>query len=78
MTCSTSTFMFLLIYRPGSVASNELSFMELASYLAFLALYKCQVIVPGDFNIHMKRSPFANAVKIQDIIDSFDCTNTCR
>ena len=66
--------MVLLIYRPGSVAPNELFFKELTSYLAVLVLYKCQVIVTGDFNIHMERSTSADVIKLQNIIDSFDCT----
>ena len=73
VTGSTSTVMVLLIYRPGSVASNRLFFKELTLYLEVLVLYKCQVIVAGDFNIHRQRSPSANDVKLQDIIDSFGC-----
>ena len=63
VTGSTSTVMVLLIYRPDSVAPNELFFKELTLYLEDLALYKCQVIVAGDFNIHMERSTSADAVK---------------
>ena len=73
VTGSTSTVIVLLIYRPESVAPNELFCKELISYLVVLVLYKCQVIVAGDLNIHMERSTSANAVKLQNIIDSFDC-----
>ena len=72
VTGSTSTVMVLLIERPGSVPPNELFFKKLTSYLEVLVLYKCQGIVACDFNIHMKRSTSADAVKPQNIIDSFD------
>jgi len=46
------TVVNLLLYRPGSAAVTEAFFTELTAYLEVLALYKCQIIIAGDFNIH--------------------------
>jgi len=43
----------LLIYRPGSVVVTDAFFTELSAYLEVFALYKCQILVAGDFNIHV-------------------------
>ena len=38
-----------------------------------LALYKCQIVVTGDFNIHVERVGDAHSVRLNDIITSFGC-----
>jgi len=68
-----STVAVLLLYRPGSAAVTEAFFSELSSYLEVFALYKCQIVVAGDFNIHAERVRDADAVRLHDLLYSFDC-----
>jgi len=63
-----------LIYRPGSDAVSDAFFFLLSVVLESVALYKCQIIVAGDFNIHVNCHDDADAARLLDIIDSFDCT----
>jgi len=47
------------LYRPGSTVSTAITdnfFTELTSYLEVLALYKCQVVIAGDFNIRVEKA----------------------
>jgi len=37
------------------------------------AIYKCQILVAGDFNIHVERAGDADAARLHDILQSFDC-----
>ena len=55
LTGSTATVIVLLLYRPGSADVTNKFFTELTAYLEVVALYKCQVVIAGDFNIHVKR-----------------------
>ena len=63
----------LLIYRPGSTAVTDALFTELSTYLEVFALYKCQILVAGDFNIHAERAGDVEAVRLRDLLQSFDC-----
>ena len=68
-----STVAVLLIYRPGSAVVTDTFFTELSAYLEVFALYKCQILVAGDFNIHVERAGDADAARLHDILQSFDC-----
>ena len=41
-----------------------LFFTELAAYLEVFALYKCQILVAGDFNIHVERAEATDTVRL--------------
>jgi len=60
------------LYRPGLSAVTEAFFAELSSYLDVFALYKCPIVVAGDYNIRAKRVGDADATRLQDL-SSFDC-----
>ena len=47
-------------------------FIELTSYLEVQAMYRCLVVVAGDFNIHAEITNDHDAVKLGDVLDSFD------
>jgi len=68
------TIVILLIYRPGSCNVTSDFFNELVKYLESLALYKCQIIVAGDFNIHIENPSDPDSKKLDEILASFLCT----
>ena len=55
VTGSGNTIAVLRIYRPGSAPVTEAFFEELTSYMKVIGLYKYQIIVAGDLNIHVER-----------------------
>ena len=55
VTGSDNTVVVLLVYRPGSVQANDSFFDELDKCMKVIALYKCELVVAGDFNIHVER-----------------------
>jgi len=61
-----STVAALLIYRPGSAVVTDAFFTELTTY-------KCQILVAGDSNIHTERAGDADAGRLHEILQSFDC-----
>ena len=46
-------------------------FDELTTYLEVLALYKCQIVIADDFNIHMGITDDRHATTLRDIPASF-------
>ena len=73
VTGSGQTIVNLLIYRPGSLPVTDTFFTELTAYLEVLALYKCQIVITGDFNIHSERHGNSAGQRLADIMFSFDC-----
>ena len=71
---SSSSVAVLLIYRPGSSKVTKTFFDELTIYLEAMALYKCQLVVAGDLNIHVEDEEDGNAKQLLDLLQSFDCT----
>ena len=49
-----SLLTYLLTYHPGSAVVTDAFFDKLTAYLKVLAFYKCQIVIAGDFNIHME------------------------
>ena len=73
VTGTATTVAVLLPYRPGSVVVTDVFLDELAAYFAVLVLYKCQIVIAGDINIHMEITDDRHPMRLRDIIDSFDC-----
>ena len=48
-------------------------FTDLEAVLEVVALYKCQVVVAGDFNIRIDRDDDRHATTFQEVLNSFDC-----
>src|SRR6218665_1515618 len=69
----TSAVAVLLIYRPGLQQVTDLFYKELANHLETLALYKCQIILAGDLNIRLERDDDGDAIRLLDLLASFDC-----
>ena len=70
---SANTIVMLLVYRPGSVQANDVFFAELDKCLEVIALYKCEIVVAGDFNIHVERPDDPHAIRLREVLSSFDC-----
>ena len=72
VTNCSNTVIILLVYRTGPV--TDMFFSELQSYLETIALYKCHIIISGDFNIHVERQNDNHAIRLNEILRNFDCT----
>jgi len=53
MSCSSLTFVVIVIYRPGGDAVTCQFYSEQTAVLEQLANYICPVVVTGDLNIHL-------------------------
>ena len=70
----SSSTAVLLIYRPGSAMLTNSFFVELTAYLEAMSMFKCPLIIAGDFNIHIEDEDGGNARKLMDLLHSFDCS----
>ena len=62
------------VYRPGSQALSELFFNELSAVFERLSAYNCPVVACGDFIVHVDRADDVNAVRLEQLLQSFGCT----
>ena len=69
---ATTSAVYVVIYRPGSVDPSELFFEELIGLLEIVATYRCPIVVSGDFNIHVNDPADRYARRLAEIIESFD------
>jgi len=63
----------LSIYRPTSRSVNALFMDELTAVLERLALYRRQIVVCGDFNIHVDDLGNTYGTRLLQLLESFDC-----
>ena len=61
----------MVIYRSGREAVRDLFFTELTNLLESLAVYSCDVVLTGDFNVHVDDSQVAHAIKLNAMLVSF-------
>jgi len=73
-----STVAVLLIYRPGSAVVTDAFFTELSAYLEVFALYKCQILVAGDFNIHVERAEMLMQLDYMTFSKALTASNKCH
>ena len=66
-------FVLLGIYRPGSQALTTAFFDELTSVFEQLIPLRCPVVVCGDLNIHVDQTDDVHAVRLVQLLKSFDC-----
>ena len=69
---SANTVVVLLVYRPGSVQTNDVFFAVLDKCLEFMALYECEIVVAGQFNIHVEIPENPHAIRLREVLPSFD------
>jgi len=68
---SDKHFVLLGIYRPGSQVLLVAFFDKLSAVLELLAVYRCPVVVCGDFNMHVDQRDDVHAMRLADLLQSF-------
>ena len=71
LSISRNNVLFLVIYRPGSETLRKLFFSELTTVFEKLATYNCQIVVTGDFNIHLDVVSDPNTILLNELLQSF-------
>ena len=66
-------FILLGVYRPGSQGLTTAFFDELSAIFERLMIYKCPVVVCGDFNIHVDKSDDVHTVRLLQLLQTFGC-----
>lgn len=59
------------VYRPGSWLVSDLFYTELTSLLEALAVYSSDVVLTGDFNVHVDDPADTRSARLNDILQSF-------
>src|SRR6218665_4005654 len=59
------------IYRPGSEAPSAAFFAELAALVEHFALHNTQLVVAGDFNLHLEDPALPEAMEFTLIAEQF-------
>ena len=72
-TTANHHFVLLGVYRPGSQVMTLAFFDELSAVFECIATYRCPVVVCGDFNVHIDRNDDPHAVRLVQLLQSFDC-----
>ena len=72
-TTANHHFVLLGVYRPGNQAVTPAFFDELSAVFECIATYRCSVVVCGDFNVHVDRNDDPHAVRLVQLLQSFDC-----
>ena len=63
---------FIVVYRPGSTAINDLFFEELTTILEATTVYNSNLVITGDFNIHVDDFENTHSKRFKQLLDSFD------
>ena len=64
-------FVLLGVYRPASQSLASTFYDELSAVFERLAKYNCPVVVCGDFNVHVDQVEDVNAVRLDQLLQSF-------
>ena len=62
----------VVIYRPGSEQVTDRFFDEITTLLEIVATFQSQVVISGDFNIHVDDPNDRQGHHLLEILDSFD------
>lgn len=63
--------MILTVYRPGFSSPSQTFFDEFATVLEQLALYNSQVVIVGDFDLHLENTTSLLAADFRTFINQF-------
>ena len=71
ITAGTSSYIVLLVYRPGSAAITASFFAELPDVLDRLSTYVDPLVLAGDLNIWLERTADPHTVEFCELLDSY-------
>ena len=71
VTAGTSSYIILLVYRPGSAAITDSFFAELSDVLDRLSTYVDPLLLAGDINIRLERTADRHTVVFRELLDSY-------
>jgi len=69
---ASTSVVYVVVYRPGSESVSDQFFEELTTLLEIVATFRRQVIVAGDFNIHVNDPADRHAVRLSELLASLD------
>ena len=75
---ASTSVVYVVIYRPGSGPVSDQFFEELTALLEIVATNRCQVIVAGDFNIHVNDLADRHAVRLSELLASLDLQQSVK
>jgi exonuclease III len=71
LVAASSKLVLVTVYRPSSHAVTEIFFEEFTSLLELLSTFSSNVVIVGDFNIHVDDVTDAMALRFLDLLDAF-------
>ena len=76
LTIDNSNVVLLSIYRPGSAPISPLFYDELINLFDIITMMSCNIVIAGDFNVHMERFDDHHTVSLLDLFDIFGLKNS--
>ena len=73
VTAGSESLLLLGVYRPGSQGVTAQFFDELTSVLEQVSVQRRPFIICGDLNIHVDDANDAHAIRLVDLLQTFDC-----
>lgn len=71
LVAASSKLALVTVYRPSSHPVTEIFFEEFTSLLELLSTYSSNVVIMGDFNLHVDDVTDAAALRFLDLLDAF-------
>src|SRR5664279_2116277 len=65
------TVVHVVIYRPGSKPATDEFFTELVALLEIVATFRNEIVITGDFNIHVNDTTDWRSRRLAEILESF-------
>jgi len=69
---TSTTVIHVVIYRPGTKGATAKFFSDLTELLEIVATYQSQIVVSGDFNIHVDDPADRHGRQLLDLLEMFD------
>ena len=71
LTIASQSFIFLVVYRPPSLSVSDF-ISDFSSLIDFLNTFPSELIISGDFNIHVDQTSSTASCNFQSLLDSSD------
>ncbi|ESO02924.1 hypothetical protein HELRODRAFT_174391 [Helobdella robusta] len=75
LVINKNQFILLGVYRPGSAQITVLFFDELVSVLEHITMLNANILLMGDFNVHIERKDDPNTIRLFEIFEVFQLVN---